>query len=92
MRFWLLAQTRPRLFRILPYVRTSQDDDLLIDYSIPDKIREAVNDRSPDISIYNRINERSFFENGENVRDLRLELGAETWSLVFIPDFCLSDV
>jgi len=51
-----------------------------------------VNDRSPDISIYNRINERRFFEDGEGVRDLRLELGAETGSLGFIPDFCLSDV
>lgn len=71
---------------------TSQDDDLLVDYSIPDKIGEAVNDRSPDISIYNRINERRFFENGEGVRDLRLELGAETGSLGFIPGFCLSDV
>ena len=71
---------------------TSQDDDLLTNYSIPDYIREAVDDRSPDISIYNRINERSFFENGEDVRDLRLELGTETGSLGFIPDFCLSNV
>jgi len=51
-----------------------------------------VNDRSPDISIYNRINERSFFKNGKDMRDLRLELDAEAGSLVFIPDFCLSDV
>jgi len=65
---------------------------MLANCSIPDKIGEAVNDRSPDISIYNRINETLFFENGEGVRDLRLELGAETGSLVFIPDFCLSDV
>ena len=71
---------------------TSQDDDILANCSIPNKIREPVNDRSPDISIYNRINERRFFENGEDVRDLRLELGAETGSLGFIPDFCLSDV
>ena len=59
-------------------MRTSQDDDLLTDYSIPDKIREAVNDRSPDASIYNRINERGFLKNREDVRDLRLELSAET--------------
>jgi hypothetical protein len=51
-----------------------------------------VNNRSPDVSIYNRINERGFLENGEDVRDLRLELYAEAGSLGFIPDFCLSDV
>jgi hypothetical protein len=51
-----------------------------------------MNYRSPYISIYNRINKGGFFENGEDARDLRLELGAETGSLVFIPDFCLSDV
>jgi hypothetical protein len=51
-----------------------------------------VNDCSPNISIYNRINERGFFENGEDVRDFRLKLGAETGSLGFIPDFCFSDV
>ena len=49
-------------------------------------------DRSPDISIYNRINERGFLENGEDVRDLSLELDAEAGSLGFIPDFGLSDV
>jgi hypothetical protein len=73
-------------------VRASQHDDVLAAYSIPDRIREAVNDRSPDIAIYNRINERRFYENGEDVRDLRLELGAETGSLGFMPDFCLSDI
>jgi hypothetical protein len=51
-----------------------------------------MNDRSPDISIYNRINERGFFENGEDVRNLGLELGAEAGPLGFIPDFCRSDV
>jgi hypothetical protein len=51
-----------------------------------------VNNRSSDISIYSRIYERGFLKNGEDVRDLRLELDAEAGSLGFIPDFCLSDV
>jgi len=51
-----------------------------------------VNYRSPDISIYNRINERGFLENGEDASDLRLELSAVTGSLGFIPDFGLSHV
>jgi hypothetical protein len=42
--------------------------------------------------IYSRIYERGFLKNGEDVRDLRLELDAEAGSLGFIPDFCLSDV
>jgi hypothetical protein len=49
-----------------------------------------MNDHPPDISIYNRINERGFLENGKGVRDFRLELGAEAGSLRLLPDFGFS--
>ena len=65
---------------------------LLAKNAIPDEIREAMNNRSPNISIQSWINERIFSEYGEDLGDFRMEVGAETRALRLVPDLRLCNV
>lgn len=71
---------------------TRENRDLLAKNAIPDEKREAMNNRSPGISIQSGINEWSFSEYAEHFGNFRMELGAETAALRLIPDLRLSNV
>lgn len=73
-------------------MRTGENRDLLAKNAIPDEIREAMNNRSPNLSIQSWIDERIFSEYGEDLGNFRMEVGAETGALRLVPDLRLSDI
>ena len=87
-----LPKTRDDLAGVLSSVRTGENRDLLAKNAIPDEIREAMNNCSPNLSIQSWIDERSFGEYGEDLRNFIMEVGTETRTLRLVPDLRLSNI
>ena len=87
-----LRETRDSFVGILSAVRAGENSDLRAKNSIPNKVREAMDNRSPDISIYSLVNERSLGKSVKDLRNFRMELGAETTLLSFVPKLRFSHV
>jgi hypothetical protein len=87
-----LPKTRDDLAGVLSSVRTGENCDLLAKNAIPDEIREAMNNRSLNLSIQSWIDERSFGDYGEDLGNFRMQLGAETGALRLVPYLRLSNV
>ena len=73
-------------------MRAGEDRDLLAKNAVPDEIGEAMNNRSPNISIHGWINKWVLSEYSKDFRNFRMELGTQTGALSLVPDLRLSNV
>jgi len=62
------------------------------DNSIPDEIREAMNNHPANISIHSLVNEWSVGESVNDLRNFGMELGAKATSLLLVPELRFSKV
>lgn len=83
---------RDHLARVLSTMRACENRDLFPKNSIPHEIREPMNNRPPNISIRNLVNEWSLSKTVNDLGDFGMELSAETTSLGLVPKLSFSNV
>lgn len=76
----------------MPSVGASQNYNCLTSDSVPDKVGKPTNQRSPNIAMSNLIEEWSFSESVDDLRNFGMELSAEIASLRLIPELRFSKI
>ena len=88
----MLRKTDNGLAGVLSAVCAGENRHHFAKNSIPDEIREPINNRPANISMNNLINEWRLGKSINNLRNLGMEFSAETTLLRLVPELRFSNV